>query len=112
PYCRVVLLLEPAASSRPLEALGCGVDSVISRQSSCKSLISTLNLAMDGATVLPVELIATLREGRDFAAARSAEAASAGASAPAAGDVGVALPRQAFGLSERELSVLGLLREG
>ena len=109
--CRVVLLLEPGASSRSLDALGCGVDSVISRQSSCKSLISTLNLAMDGATVLPVELIAALRETREVAA-RSADVADMSQAMPAAVDLEAGMPKQAFGLSERELSVLGLLREG
>jgi two-component system, NarL family, nitrate/nitrite response regulator NarL len=60
PDARIVLLVEPGPRQQVLAALRCGADTLIHRRSSYEAFIGTLKLVIDGATVLPSDMIDVL----------------------------------------------------
>lgn len=57
PTARVVLLMELGSRQQLLTAFRSGVDTLLRRDSSYEAFIHTLELVLDGATVLPSDLI-------------------------------------------------------
>ena len=108
PYARVVLLSDMVSHDQLVMALHNGADTVVLRSSSCETLIGTLNLVLDGASVFPAELLGTFLEShkvtRELTFPEVPEGVTSGSSTNPA--------LEAFGLSARELSVLQLLLEG
>jgi two-component system nitrate/nitrite response regulator NarL len=107
PTCRPVLLLDVMSPQQFIAAVHCGVSTVVHKHSSCETLIGTIKLVLDGATVLPSGLLNALLEAPNLPTAIPAVAYKSARADPASS----ALP-PAFGLSERELSVVRWLRDG
>jgi two-component system, NarL family, nitrate/nitrite response regulator NarL len=118
PSSRVVLLMNHAPQDQLVTALRCGADTLLVRRSSCETLINTLKLVLDGAAILPSDLLDALLELRGPAVTVvhdvTPEIQYAGPSSscqPPQLTQTSGLP-QTSGLSERELDVLQRLQDG
>jgi two-component system nitrate/nitrite response regulator NarL len=107
PSCRLVLLLDVMSPQQLVAAVRCGVSTIVHKHSSCEALIGTIRLVLDGATVLPSGLLSVLLEALNLPTAIPTVAAKSAHADPAS-----SAPPAAFGLSERELSVMRSLRDG
>lgn len=105
PDMRVVLLIDTSQSIQLADAMQCGADTVVPRNSSIEALVYTLRLVREGAAVFPRAVV------RDFGTAPQPGPVLAELHRPAvAPDAGPLLP--GVGLSERETMVLMWLRDG
>jgi two-component system, NarL family, nitrate/nitrite response regulator NarL len=112
PACRVILLLSCVDHDQLVATRHSGANTMLLNSSSCETLLLTLKLVMNGVTVLPTDMVDALLEARELPniipnMINVANDTDDVVLAPVAD-----LTETAFGLSERELSVLRGLRDG
>ena len=135
PNARIVLLMEPGARDQVMAALRCGADTLVLKRTSYEAFIGTLKLVLEGATVLPSQMIEILLADPEEPAQAASTLPMNGFNgkvatsrellrnivphnAPQIEDASHDEPAQAepvpqgYGLSLRELGVLERLREG
>jgi two-component system nitrate/nitrite response regulator NarL len=109
PRARLVLLLDDPTQNQVVAAFRCGVNTIVLRRSSCEALIGTLRLVLDGATVLPSDLLDTLLDVREGTIAANRDMIVPEIMRKDERPVAML---QSSGLSARELGVVRWLRDG
>jgi two-component system nitrate/nitrite response regulator NarL len=110
PMARLVLMLEDMSKERVVLAIRCGIRTIISKGISCESLIGTLNLVMEGATVLPSNVLDALLEVPDIVPMTTP--GLSGVQESDAIETSDACAEHNSGLTVREMGVLHWLRDG
>jgi DNA-binding NarL/FixJ family response regulator len=106
PSTRAVMLVDKISKLQILEAIRCGADALVPKSSSPETLVATLKLVLDGASVLPTKLL------DELLAQRNAQNGAGHVGCLTFADSQNARLRDVFGLSEREIHVLILMIDG
>jgi two-component system, NarL family, nitrate/nitrite response regulator NarL len=110
PFCRVVLLMDTCSAQDFVAVLRSGADACIPKSISCDALVKSLDLLMEGATVLPSALLSSVVNASAIGEVSVDEAPLPVTRAALAREI--SLPNQSCGLSHRELRVLECLVGG
>jgi two-component system, NarL family, nitrate/nitrite response regulator NarL len=110
PTSRLVLMLDDMSREQVMSAVRCGVRTIICKNTSCEALIGTLNLVLDGATVLPSDVLDALLDFREVGPKSITHCQVV----PEIETVKITdvSPQQGAGLTAREMGVLDWLRHG
>ena len=112
PTIRVVLLLDTVSSHDLREAIRCGADALLLKNTSCEALVSSLRLVLNGVSLFPADLLGSLVDLPERSTGKTKITSLGLAPVLTLAETGNESLRETFGLSSREINVLRYLLDG